>query len=196
MSAKTIYVFRHGQTDYNAAHRVMGQLDIPLNETGIAQASKLADELVPLHIQAIYSSPLARAMQTARIVADKIGVKIVSNDGLMERNIGCLGGHIITITDNPNEYQMDFRRRKLCMPAKLLNDPDWCPRGGESRTEHWRRAQRAIMDIAQNAPFDTIAISTHGGVISDMVNMLNIANDTSIGNCSYIKLTFDEKKLR
>lgn len=195
MSAKTVYVFRHGQTDYNAAHRAMGQLDIPLNETGIAQAGKLADELATENIQAIYSSPLARAMQTARIVADKIGVKIVPNDGLMERNFGRLGGHIITITDNPDEYQMDLRRRKLCMPAELLNNPDWCPRGGESRNDHWRRAHRAIMDIVQNTPFDTIAISTHGGVISGILDTLDTAPQ-SMGNCTYIKLTFDGGKLQ
>ena len=63
---KTIYIFRHGQTDYNVARRVMGQLDIPLNDVGRIQAAELANKLETATIDVIYSSPLTRAIETAQ----------------------------------------------------------------------------------------------------------------------------------
>lgn len=194
MAAKTIYIFRHGQTDYNAARRVMGRLDIPLNETGIQQATELANKMSDIDIEAIYSSPLSRAMQTAQIVAIRIGVKIMPHDGLMERHNGTLQGHIVHMTDNPEQYQTDYNQTKLVLPAEQLNDDNWRPEGGESRTECFKRAQQTIMDIIKNSPYDTIAVSTHSG---PMVGILDLVGGTSerIGNCDYIKLTFDGKKL-
>ena len=57
----------------------MGQLDIPLNNVGHAQATELAEKLATAAIGAVYSSPLARAMETARAVANKIGVPIITD---------------------------------------------------------------------------------------------------------------------
>ena len=195
MTAKTIYIFRHGQTDYNVARRVMGRLDIPLNETGRRQASELADKMSGNKIQAVYSSPLARAMQTAKAVSDKTGAPIISNDGLMERHNGKLQGHIVHGTDNPAEYQTDYSQMELFLPTELINDKNWRPDGGESRTECFKRAQQTIMDIIKNSPYDTIAISTHSG---PMVGILDMAGGTQgrIGNCDYVKLTFDGTKLK
>lgn len=195
MPAKTIYIFRHGQTDYNVQRRVMGHVDIPLNETGIAQANELANALATKSIQAIYSSPLSRARQTAQIVADKTAVNIILDNGLIERNTGRLTGHVVTMTDNPAEYQTDFRRRHLCMPSELLNNPNWCPNGGESRSDCFRRAKQTIMNIVKKTPFDTIAISTHGGVMGCILDLVGGSN-ARLGNCDYIKLTFDGHKLQ
>lgn len=193
MTVKTIYVFRHGQTDYNATRRAMGQMDIPLNETGLNQAGELAQKMVNMNIQAIYTSPLQRAMQTAQQVANKINTNIISNSGLMERNLGVLQGHIVRESDNPDEYQMDYEQLQLCMPAKLLGNNDWKPDGGESRNECLRRAQKTIKDILKKTPYDTIAISTHTG---PMLAILDLAGGTDkrIGNCDYVKLIFDGKK--
>lgn len=194
MAAKTIYIFRHGQTDYNATHRVMGQLDIPLNETGIQQAINLADKMLGADIRVIYSSPLSRAMQTAQIVADKIGVNIKPHNGLMERHNGKLQGHIVHVADTPEQYQTDYAQTELFLPAEQLKNDNWQPDGGESRTECFKRAQQTIMDIIKESPYDTIAISTHSG---PMTGILNLVNGTSerIGNTDCIKLTFDGKKL-
>ena len=139
---KTIYVFRHGQTDYNVARRVMGQMDIPLNDVGRVQATELANKLAPVKIGAIYSSPLARAMETAQAVADKIGAPIITDKRLMERNNGKLQGHIVHGTNNPAEYQMDYNQMELFWPAAQLNDDNWQPDGGESRTECWALGNR------------------------------------------------------
>lgn len=194
MTAKTIYIFRHGQTDYNATRRAMGRLDIPLNETGLQQAAELADKLSGMAIQAIYSSPLSRAMQTAQILADKTGAPIMSNDGLMERNMGKLQGHIVHMTDDPAEYRMDYDQMELFLPAKQLNDKNWRPDGGETQVESFRRAQKAIMDIVKNSPYDTIAISTHSGPVRAILELTD-GTDQWVKNCDYVKLTFDGGKL-
>lgn len=193
MKTKTIYIFRHGQTDYNVTRRVMGQLDIPLNETGIAQAVELAEKIANMHIEAIYTSPLLRAKQTAQIVADKNNIKIITDDRLKERNNGVLQGHIVHGTDNPSEYKTDYNQLELFLPAEQLNDNNWRPDGGESRTECWKRAQKAITDIVKNTPYDTIAISTHSVVMRGILSLVGMDN-TKIGNCDYVKLTWNGER--
>ena len=190
---KTIYIFRHGQTDYNVARRVMGQLDIPLNDVGRAQAVELADKLATFAIGAIYSSPLTRAMETAQVVADKTGAPIITDARLMERNNGKLQGHIVHCTDNPAEYQMDYNQLELFFPASQLNNDNWRPDGGESRTECWTRGRAAVMDIVKNTPYDTIAVSTHSGIMRGILVLVGMG-DARIGNCDYVKLNWDGEK--
>lgn len=190
---KTIYIFRHGQTDYNVARRVMGQLDIPLNDVGRAQATELAEKLATASIGAVYSSPLARAMETARAVANKIGVPIITDKRLMERHNGKLQGHIVHGTNNPAEYKMDYNQLELFFPASQLNDNNWRPDGGESRIECWARGRAAITDIAKNAPYDTIAISTHSVIMRGILGLVGMG-DAKIGNCDYVKLNWDGKQ--
>ncbi len=190
---KTIYIFRHGQTDYNVARRVMGQLDIPLNDVGRAQAVELADKLATFAIGVIYSSPLTRAMETAQVVADKTGAPIITDVRLMERNNGKLQGHIVHCTDNPDEYQMDYNQLELFFPASQLNNDNWRPDGGESRTECWTRGRAAVMDIVKNTPYDTIAVSTHSGIMRGILVLVGMG-DARIGNCDYVKLNWDGEK--
>lgn len=192
MNKKTIYIFRHGQTDYNVTRRVMGQLDIPLNETGIAQAAELSTRLANTHLEVIYTSPLLRAKQTAQAVADKSNIQIITDDRLKERNNGVLQGHIVHGTDNPDEYQTDYNQLELFLPVAQLNDNNWKPDGGESRTECWSRAQKAITEIVKNTPYDTIAISTHSVVMRGILNMVG-KGDAKIGNCDYVKLIWNGK---
>ena len=80
-----IYLVRHGETEFNVANRLQGVTDIPLNSTGIKKAECLAHSLRGEHLY-IYSSPLKRAMQTARIIADGRSVEIDAR--LRERNYG------------------------------------------------------------------------------------------------------------
>ena len=65
-----VYIARHGQTDWNIQHRAQGQSDVPLNETGRAQAKTLHDNIKDIQFTAVYASPLNRAAETAQIATD------------------------------------------------------------------------------------------------------------------------------
>ncbi len=86
------YVLRHGQTDWNAQARLQGSTDIPLNETGRAQARVAAEILDGLGITRIVASPLSRALETAQIVGAKLGLTPQIDARLIERNFGLFEG--------------------------------------------------------------------------------------------------------
>lgn len=83
-----IYLMRHGETEYNRVGRLQGQSDIPLNEFGIALAEKTAEGLKDVSFDAVFSSPLQRAVETARIVTGGRDVKIETDERLKEIHFG------------------------------------------------------------------------------------------------------------
>lgn len=94
MTTKFI-LFRHGQTEWNAGERFRGHADLSLNETGLAQAQKIAERLKSESINAIYCSPLRRARQTAQPLADALHLQVRAHDGLNDINFGALEGMTI-----------------------------------------------------------------------------------------------------
>ena len=90
----TIYMIRHGETNWNKEKRFQGQIDIPLNDLGKSQAINLANRLVKenLSIDAIYSSDLKRAVETAEGIAANNNLKVIVHTGLRERHFGILEG--------------------------------------------------------------------------------------------------------
>jgi len=94
----TIAFIRHGQTDWNAAGRMQGTSDIPLNDTGRAQAREAAQTLADGGWDVIVSSPLKRARETAAIIAEGLGLELGSSyDTLVERHYGA--GEGLTIDE-------------------------------------------------------------------------------------------------
>ena len=69
---KSFYFLRHGETDWNKQQKIMGQSDIPLNETGVLQAKTVVEKIQVLSIDVIVTSPLKRAYKTAEIIGNKI----------------------------------------------------------------------------------------------------------------------------
>jgi broad specificity phosphatase PhoE len=97
MLRPTPFIFlRHGETDWNREHRLQGQVDVPLNSRGIAQAHDAKERLRGRTIATICSSPLGRAHETARIVNEVLRRPLVLIDELMECNLtgwqGVVGG--------------------------------------------------------------------------------------------------------
>lgn len=86
------WFLRHGETDWNAQNLSQGNVDIPLNPTGLAQARVAADRLRNRGIAAIVSSPLSRAYDTARITADLLGLEVSIDEGLREVSFGVQEG--------------------------------------------------------------------------------------------------------
>ena len=90
---RLLYLVRHGETDWNAAERWQGHTDVPLNETGRAQARAVAEALRSLRLSAVVASDLSRAQETARIVAAELGIAVAYFDAaLRERSFGCFEG--------------------------------------------------------------------------------------------------------
>ncbi len=118
-----LIVIRHGETAWNRERRLQGQLDIPLNDTGRAQACALAEALAGEPIDAVYTSDLGRAMQTAAPLAETLGLQVRAEPRLRERCYGDLEG--MTYAEVAEKRPEDFARWQARVPA-------YAPPPGES----------------------------------------------------------------
>ena len=92
MGVTVAYLVRHGETAHNVGRVYRGRADVPLNETGLAQAERLAELLANREISAIYSSPLSRAVQTARPLASRLGLAVTEDAALVDIDYGVWTG--------------------------------------------------------------------------------------------------------
>ena len=189
---KIIYVFRHGETDSNAEHRMQGWLDVPLNETGVTQAAALAHRLSDVRFDCIYSSPLSRALDTARHVAGT-NTQIIINNDLREWNLGDFCGHILRLTDEPADTPIDMSGDTLHIPYALISDDDFLPPNGETYNMFIARVRNAFLDIVNNSDGQTIGIATHGGVAKNIMRQFTDAIWPRGGmpNAEYFRLEYD-----
>ena len=191
---KVIYVFRHGETDANIEHRMQGWLDTSLNSNGVAQARALAQKLVDVKFDHVYSSPLSRALDTARaVVGDQ---HIVLNGDLREWNMGDFCGHIVRLTDSPADTPIDMSGDIIYAPLALLSNDDYVPPNGESYNMFIVRVRDALLDIVKNSDGKTIAIATHTGVAKNIIKQFTDVKWPRGGmpNAEYFKLEYDGEK--
>ena len=83
-----IYVTRHGQTDLNAKKLMQGRSDYPLNETGREQARAAREKLKDIKFDAVYSSPLSRAVETASIIGNVPAFRVITDERIIEADFG------------------------------------------------------------------------------------------------------------
>lgn len=154
-------MIRHGQSTANASGIWQGQLDFPLSEEGREQARKTGRALVGEEISGIYSSPLLRALETARLIARETGFdgEVVSVPGLVERRGGMLEG----TTRAEREARNPDLVRKL---ASLPEEEGWTLVGAETDEEVLERFAEALSGIrARHAEGDRLLIISHGGAM-------------------------------
>lgn len=98
-----LYILRHGQTDWNALHRLQGRTDIPLNENGINMAKDAGEQYKDIKIDICYSSPLIRAYETAKLFIGERDIEIVTDDRLCEMSFGVCEGMTgyFDVSDHP-----------------------------------------------------------------------------------------------
>ena len=151
----TIYLARHGESDWNAANRFQGLSDRPLTELGRRQAEALADELATTASpSAIYSSPLRRAFETAAIVGTRTGLEPRPVDDLREVDVGGWAG--LSRSDVESRFPEAFRRW-------LDGGEGW--EDGESYADMSARVLAALTGIAESHPGDQVLVVSHGGPI-------------------------------
>ncbi len=151
-----IVAVRHGETTWNAEMRMQGQLDTALSAHGRWQAARAGQALGGEGIEAIVASDLSRAFDTARAIADVVGLPIATDTGLRERSFGEFQGHTYAEIDARWPAEAARWRR---------HEPDFGPVGGETLTAFFARSVAALTRIAAAARGRSICIVTHGGVL-------------------------------
>ena len=194
--ARNIYVFRHGVTDYNVQKRMQGYLDIPLNANGIAQAKALAKRLSGVKLDCIYTSPLSRAADTAKIVAEINGIKVIPVAGLSEWNMGAFCGHIVRLTEDPKDTPFDLSSDIVYVPRALIKDEDYTPEQGESYNMFKKRICETMADIMKNTDAKNIGIAAHGGVVKVLVREFTNweLERGGMPNAEYLCMQWDDKR--
>ena len=152
-------IVRHGETAWNAEHRVQGQLDVPLNAIGHAQALAASKVLGSEKFSAIYSSDLSRARQTAEPTATRLAMKVFLDPDLRERHYGIF--ERLTYAEVQKMFPRDYARFEA-------RDPDYAFRTGESLRDFSVRSIGVISRIADRHPAESILVFTHGGILDKL----------------------------
>jgi len=150
-----LHCVRHGQSRYNAEGRVQGQSDVPLSEFGRRQSAAVARALAALPIEALYTSPLRRALETARFIAAATRLAIRTDPRLKEINAGIFQHRLRA--DLERLYPTEFARW-------LSRDPHFTIPGGESRRALARRGCEALAAI-RRAGHEHAAVVSHGRLL-------------------------------
>ena len=192
-AATHVILIRHGQTDWNKERRIQGHTDNLLNETGIAQAKMLAEKIAKnfSNIDAIYSSDLQRAYDTALATAEKLNLPVHKKTGLREVHFGKLEGVLITDPEAQAALAREAQLDKDSPDRKKLWDAPFSP-GSESFNQNLDRMKQAIIEIAKDHPDQTVLVFSHGRSIKNL--FLDTAGTTEplhLGNCGMISFAID-----
>jgi len=172
----TILLVRHGETDWNLERRVQGHSDTPLNDTGRAQALALAETLDDVEFEAVYASDLARAFDTAQVIAERHDLPVTPLPGLRERHFGTWEG--LTDTEIFERY-----------PAVKTGAP-WGD--AETQDEMRERVVGALLTIAASHPDGHVLVVTHGGPVRRLLVECGHDGNGPIGNCALYELRLQD----
>ena len=187
----TLLLVRHGETDWNREGRWQGRSDTRLNDLGRDQARALADTLDGT-IDAVYSSDLARARETAEILAAKVGLEIRLDDRLRERGFGSWEG---LTTPEIEERHADAHRLWRAGEGPGADD-------AEPFDDFADRITAFLDDILERHPEDEVLVVAHGGsirVIHALATGLDYVRDhrliPAVPNCVLARYAARDGKL-
>ncbi len=189
-----MHLIRHGQTAWNAEKRLQGHIDIPLNETGLAEAELIAKEFENRSLSAIYSSPLQRAYGTAQIINRPHQHSIQLNEALKEATYGSIEGlkvdeyHDKCAAQLASFKSMPYRER---LHFKLVED-------AESYFEVYQRVRPVLDQLIQKHLGEEIIVVSHGGLIRAVMAVLSEIDvrDIQIQNTGCLTLVGDGSVLK
>lgn len=184
----TLYIIRHCQSMGNIQHRFQGRYDAPVSPDGEKQLDLLSLRFRNVQLDAVYTSPLSRALRTAEAVNRFHGLPIQKRDGLLELDVGEM-------------ENLELSEIGIKFPEVAKNwdqSPDLCEfPGGETMKEAYVRANRAIDEIVSENPGKTVVVITHGGVIRNLDARIRtgriegMRDGTVFGNTGVSILTVD-----
>jgi len=148
-----LYVTRHGETGYNVLGRYCGSTDIPLSDTGIAQAHELAERLRGTVFDAVVSSPMLRARQTADIVCAALGMPYTVYEQFAERDMGVYEG---LTKDEVRERFPEMWNRQCTTKT------DDAPDGGETLAQVCGRIDGGLDQLRHDYHGKVILLICHG----------------------------------
>lgn len=185
-----LYLIRHGETAWNADGRFQGQQNTPLNEAGRTQARITARALADQHFDALYTSDLARAAQTAELIAAPHGLPSCPDDRLREVSFGEWEGLALP------EIAVRWPELIAAWRADLLRTR---PPGGETLEELQTRINAAVRDIHRRLPDGHVAIVAHGGSLRAIVTLalgadLSMFRRLRLDNCSLSMVKVDSEQ--
>lgn len=178
-----IYIVRHGTTEWNQGEIFRGRVDIKLNDTGRAEAQALADYFRPIQLQAIYSSPLSRAWETAQAVADGRELEITPDPSFIDIDFG--EWHGLPLKEVKEKYPAIYRAWRE--EPHTVTFPK-----GESLEQVRHRAWAGLQTIINKSIDQTILIVSHRVVTKliicsalglDNSHFWQIKQDTTAVNC-------------
>jgi probable phosphoglycerate mutase len=146
------YLVRHGESAWNAENRLCGRSDVPLSETGRRQAKSVAERLKSIPFEAFYSSPLLRALETARLISESVGLEPVPDPRLVELDYGQWEGRTLAevIERDPEAFH-----------AWDANPAQLAPPGGESGLEAQQRVVSFLDFAAAKHPQGHVLVAFH-----------------------------------
>jgi len=152
-----LVLVRHGESVGNAERRLQGQGDYPLTERGRDQSRRLAERLAGPELAAVYSSPIARARETAELIAAPHGLSVVLLPGVREYDFGDAAG--LTYREIVERYPE--------VVEAYRKGPDY-PRfpGEEGREAFRQRVTEALWRLAEQHPRQNVVVVTHAGPIA------------------------------
>ncbi len=160
----TIHLVRHGETLWNAEHRIQGMTpDVPLTKLGEAQADTVADTLSGRPIGAVIASDLLRAIQTATPLAERLGLLVRTDPALREKDFGALEGL--------RADEIDPETRELM--RRQWSEPDLVVAGGETVRHLYDRLGGFLRGLIAAPPAAEVAVVAHGGSVRVAVAYLN-----------------------
>ena len=181
--ARILFLFRHGETDWNREGRLQGHIDTPLNTTGLAQAHALGESLRRHPLDAVLSSDLSRARITAQIVAMAIGAPLFIETGLRETNVGAAEGLLWA------EAKTRFGEG---LTERWYSDGDVAFPGGETGIATRTRGLAALRRFTAVHPHRRIGVSTHGAMVRQLMkHALPAGSPAGVRNTALYMLRYE-----
>ncbi|PEC19654.1 phosphoserine phosphatase 1 [Bacillus cereus] len=185
----TIYVTRHGETEWNVAKRMQGRKNSALTESGMLQAKQLGDRMKDLSIHAIYSSPSERTLHTAELIKGERNIPIIADEHFYEINMGIWEGQ--TIADIEKQYPEEIHL--------FWNEPHlFQSTSGENFGSVYKRVIKGIQLLLEKHKGENILIVSHAAAAKLLVGhfagieIANVWDDPFMHSASLSVIEFDD----